>query len=126
MVRLVSIFDWIRIDESELSTQHLDGARLSSEEQPARAHMKRTGVLVQYLGRILLRFKRNRIHKNVPPHPAFQDFLHLHQVSGDRYTDAFTFGIHEIDDHFPAFDQIIIKAHFLALMRDQLAVWEMA
>src|SRR5262249_36637756 len=66
--------------EAKFATEQLDIFRLSGQEEPSRPYPVRFDVVLQHLGRVVLRVQRDAVHEQISPNTLAEHFLHAHEV----------------------------------------------
>src|SRR5262249_39650087 len=107
-------------------SEKIDVLLLSREESPTRASVKPARVFLQNGRRIVARIDTDRIEEDVLAHSLAEQLPHLSQTGRLERTGKLAVGIDEIEGNDLAFDQIIIEADPLTLLRCQNDVGKMA
>src|SRR5262249_2033726 len=100
--------------------------RFAGDESPSRTGAKRLGIVLEPLRRIALGIDRHRDEEEIAAHLLAELVLHLPQSHrGDR-ANVLAARIDEVDDDDLAFEEIVVKAHRLSILRDHRQVGEVA
>src|SRR5262245_45894593 len=101
---------------AELVIDRPDVLRLSGHEGPSGAGAERPGILLEPLGRIVLRVDRHRNHEDVAAHEVAELLLDLRHAGGRQRADVAAAGVDEADDDDLALDQVVVEPHRLAVL----------
>ena len=88
----------------------MSSIRPVAKVQPGRS-VEVAGVLLELFRRVVLRIDRQRDDEDVAADAIAEHLLHPHQVRGGPRTRARAAGEHEVDEDFPALDEVVVEAH---------------
>ena len=104
---------------AEFVADRIDVLHRTGQEEPSRPRPILFGILLQYLGRIILRIQADRIDEDRATYAVAKAPLNLRQLRRRQWAGFLAFIVHEVDQHFLVLDQVIIKHNRLPLMGDE-------
>jgi hypothetical protein len=67
------------------------------------------GILFEDRPGVRLWFESYRVNEDIATDATAEQLLNPGEVPGDHRADAFTVGVHHVDDHYLVFDEVIIE-----------------